>query len=309
MMELVVVPQSMDQIEALLEMDMDVFVIGEERYGLRLPTSFSREEQRQITEVVHRAGKKVTVALNGIMHPEKMETISGYLDFLSEIAVDEVLVGDTGVIHLLRQRAQAIPYWYDAHTMVTSAHQINFFGERGAQGAVLAREIPQKEMAAFLPKLHVAAEVLVFGPTCIHQSKRRLVQNYFRYEGIKDRVTADRGWFLSEPQKAETHYSIYEDSQGTHIFATDDLLMLAVLPDLEAMGVQRYKLDSILLPAATYLEGCQTFSLARKLLNEATSLSVKRAELKKLEEQIQKNYPENRSLSRGFYDLEPEDVK
>ena len=49
---------------------MDTLYIGEETFGLRLPVSFTRDEQREIVKRAHEMGKQVLVAVNGIMHPE-----------------------------------------------------------------------------------------------------------------------------------------------------------------------------------------------------------------------------------------------
>ncbi|MFS7121084.1 U32 family peptidase [Carnobacterium maltaromaticum] len=116
-----------------------------------------------------------------------------------------------------------LPFVYDAQIMVTSSKQINFWVKRGATGAVLAREFPYDQLKILAPKIDVPAELLVYGATCIHQSKRPLVENYFNFIEKPEDTSKNRGLFISEPKKPETHYSIYEDINGTHIFATNDL--------------------------------------------------------------------------------------
>ncbi|MBU5584790.1 U32 family peptidase, partial [Enterococcus sp. S181_ASV_20] len=74
-----------------------------------------------------------------------------------------------------------LPYIYDAETLVTNARQINFWQKKGAVGAVLAREVPFEEMQRLSQHVEVPVEVLVYGATCIHQSKRPLLDNYFNY--------------------------------------------------------------------------------------------------------------------------------
>ena len=122
---------SIEQAKALLAIGIDTLYIGEETYGLRLPHAFTRGELRELTELAHAAGAKVTVAVNAIMHPDKMATIKPYLDFLQEIEVDQLTVGDTGVIFVLDRDGYKLPYIYDASTMVTSSRQVNFWGNKG----------------------------------------------------------------------------------------------------------------------------------------------------------------------------------
>jgi collagenase-like PrtC family protease len=43
------------------------------------------------------------------MHPEKMTRIPAYLDFLQDIKVDRLAVGDTGVIFVLNRDGYKLP--------------------------------------------------------------------------------------------------------------------------------------------------------------------------------------------------------
>ena len=75
MIELIATAESMAQAEELLAVGVDTLYIGEEDFGLRLPYYFSREEQKALIDLAHANGKKVNVAINGIMHPDKMKKI------------------------------------------------------------------------------------------------------------------------------------------------------------------------------------------------------------------------------------------
>lgn len=306
MIELIATAESVGQAEALLLAGIDTLYIGEEMFGLRLPTSFSRDEQRSITEKAHAAGKKVTVALNGIMHPEKMKQVPEYLAFLKEIHVDQVTVGDPGIIFVMQRDDLAIPYIYDGETLVTSSRQINFWAKRGAIGAVLAREVPFEEMKQMAENLAVPAEVLVYGATCIHQSKRPLLQNYYNFTKNDESAGKDRGLFISEPKKEETHYSIYEDSHGTHIFADNDVNLINELEQLNEFHYTKWKLDGIYAPGENFVEVAKIFVAAKEQLEAGTWTS---AEAQKASEQIKALHPVNRGLDVGFFDLDPDEIK
>jgi collagenase-like PrtC family protease len=306
MIELIATAESVEQAEALLLAGVDTLYIGEEMFGLRLPTSFSRDEQRSITEKAHAAGKKVTVALNGIMHPEKMKQVPEYLAFLKEIHVDQVTVGDPGIIFVMQRDDLVIPYIYDGETLVTSSRQINFWAKRGAIGAVLAREVPFEEMKQMAENLAVPAEVLVYGATCIHQSKRPLLQNYYNFTKNDESAGKDRGLFISEPKKEETHYSIYEDSHGTHIFADNDVNLINELEQLNEFHYTKWKLDGIYAPGENFVEVAKIFVAAKEQLEAGTWTSAK---AQKASEQIKALHPVNRGLDVGFFDLDPDEIK
>lgn len=307
MIEIITTIESMKQAEELLEAGVDTLYFGEERFGLRLPASFTREEQRELVALAHRYGKKVNIAVNGIIHPEKMKKVPEYLQFLKEINVDMITVGDTGIIYTMRKNPElSIPYVFDAETLVTSARQINFWAKKGAISAVLAREVPFDEMKEMENKLQIPVETLVYGATCIHQSKRPLLQNYYNYKQQDEKKDRERGLFLAEPKKEDTHYSIYEDSHGTHIFANNDINLSNELPQLYAHHFRTWKLDGVFTPGEAFVEITKLFVEAKKALLADTWTETLAQEMTN---KINGLHPTNRGLDTGFFYIDPESIK
>ena len=125
MIELIATAESVEQAVELLATGVDTLYIGEETFGLRLPVSFTRDEQREIVKRAHEMGKQVLVAVNGIMHPEN-EISPRVSDILKEINVDKITLGDPGIVFIMQRDGLEIPYVYDGETLVTSSRQINF---------------------------------------------------------------------------------------------------------------------------------------------------------------------------------------
>ncbi|NKD39372.1 U32 family peptidase [Enterococcus casseliflavus] len=306
MVEIIATVESIEQAQQLIPY-VDTLFFGEETFGLRLPASFSREEQIRLIDMAHEAGKKVTIAVNGIMHPEKMKRIPEYLAFLKTNQADQIALGDPGIIYRMKQNPEcALPFIYAGETLVTSARQINFWGQKGAKAAVVAREVPFEEMKIMAPQLNIPVEVLVYGATCIHQSKRPLLQNYYNYTQQSEEKNHDRGLFLSEPKKEETHYSIYEDSHGTHIFANNDINLMLQLAELAATGFQTWKLDGIYTRGAAFVAIAKLFAQAKSLV-ESGKWQAEQAAV--LSEQVAQLHPAERGLDTGFYAIDPDDIK
>jgi len=80
--------ESIEQVKQLLEVGVDRIYVGEKDFGLRLPKTFSYDELRTIAGLVHDAGKTLVVAVNALMHQDKMDRIKPFLDFLEEIKTD-----------------------------------------------------------------------------------------------------------------------------------------------------------------------------------------------------------------------------
>ncbi|MGX7025005.1 peptidase U32 family protein [Vagococcus hydrophili] len=306
MIEITATVESFQQAEKLVDLNIDYLYFGDATFGLRLPTHFNIEEMKQLVNLAHSKGKKVRIAVNAIMHPDKMLLIPDYLGFLENLSVDEIVVGDPGVIHVIRRDGYNLPYVYDAATMVTSSRQINFWGNRGAIGAVLSREIPYLELVDLSGNLDIFGEMLVYGATCIHQSKRPLVQNYFNFTKQEKNTDKTSQLFISEPKAEETHYSIYEDEHGTHIFATNDVNLMTELGELEKIGLTHWKLDGIYTQGEAYLQIVSYFVEAKELIQAG---KWNETEAKRLTELVMAAHPKERTLDAGFYYFDPDDIK
>ena len=299
--------ESIEQVKELLEAGVDRIYVGEKHYGLRLPHTFSYDELRQIADLVHEAGREIVVAVNALMHQDMMDNIKPFLDFLAEIKTDYITVGDAGVFYVVNRDKYPFKTIYDASTMVTSSRQINFWSQKaGASEAVLAREVPSAELFAMQDILEIPAEVLVYGASVIHHSKRPLLQNYYNFTHIDDEKTRERDLFLAEPSDPTSHYSIFEDNHGTHIFANNDLDLMTKLLELIEHGFTHWKLEGIYTPGHNFVEIAKLFIQARDLIL-AGKFTHDQAFL--LDEAVHRYHPKNRFLDTGFYEYDPDMVK
>ncbi|MBS4749824.1 U32 family peptidase [Granulicatella sp. zg-ZJ] len=306
MIEIIATVESIEQARQLLEAGVDCLYFGEDTFGLRLPHSFSREEQKTLTELAHQYGKKVSIALNAIFHNSGIAKVPEYLTFLKRIGVDTITSGDPGVVQIMKQDELFIPYRYDAQVVVTSSKQINFWANRRAVGAVVAREVPKESLEILARDVIVPIEYLVYGATCIHQSKRPLLQNYFNFIKRTESVGRNRGFFLSEPDKPDTHYSVYEDDNGTHIFANNDILLAQYLQELADMNVTQWKLEGIFSPGDNFVDIAKLFVQAR---NDIMAKNWSHEKALHLEESVKALHPKTRGLDTGFYLFDPNIVK
>lgn len=58
MTELLVTPKSLSHLETLIDIGADAFVIGEQKFGLRLPGEFNREDIKQAVNLAHEHDRK-----------------------------------------------------------------------------------------------------------------------------------------------------------------------------------------------------------------------------------------------------------
>ena len=299
--------ESIEQVKELIVAGIDRIYVGEENHALRIPTNFSYDELREIAELVHGAGKELTVAANALMHQDMMDHIKPFMELMREIKVDYLVVGDAGLFYINKRDGYNFKLIYDTSVFVTSSRQINFWKDHGAVEAVLAREIPSEELFDISKNLEIPAEVLVYGASVIHHSKRTLLRNYYNFvKADETDLSRQRGLFLAEPADPESHYSIFEDKHGTHIFINNDIDMMTKLAELYSPGYCNWKLDGIFCPGQNFVEIAKLFVKAKELLEQGT-FTYDQAFL--LDEQVRKLHPAERGLDTGFYEFDRNKVK
>lgn len=246
--ELLVTPHSVEHIKVLIEAGADAFVIGEQRFGLRLAGEFTVAEVEEATKLIHAAGKKVYVAVNALFHNDRIDALDAYLLEIKRIAVDGLIFGDPAVIMAVREHDIKIPLHWNPETTATNWFTANYWGERGSNRAVLARELSLDEIIEIKENADVAIEVQVHGMTCMFQSKRSLLGNYFLYQDkvmeVENRKE-NRNMFLHDDER-KNKYPIYEDLNGTHIFSPNDMCVIDELLELFEAGIDSLKIDSVL---------------------------------------------------------------
>ena len=179
--ELLVTPQSVAHVQDLLKAGADAFVIGEQKFGLRLAGEFNVAQVEEATKIIHEAGKKVYVAVNAIFHNDRLDELDSYLKEMQRIGVDALIFGDPAVVMAVRELGITIPLHWNPETIATNWFQVNYWGERGSKRAVLARELSLDEVLEIKENAKTEIEVQVHGMTCMFQSKRSLLGNYFLY--------------------------------------------------------------------------------------------------------------------------------
>ncbi|EGQ3637645.1 TPA: U32 family peptidase [Staphylococcus pseudintermedius] len=303
MTELLVTPKSLSHIETLIEKGADAFVIGEEKFGLRLAGEFNREEMKKAVEIIHHAGKKAYAAVNGIFHNYHIPALEDYIVFLHEIRVDRIIFGDPAVVMIVKQQENPIPLNWNAETLVTNHFQCNYWGRRGAKRAVLARELSLEEILNIKENSDVEIEVQVHGMTCMFQSKRMLLGNYYTFQDrqmkIQRNEAATDSQLLLYDEERDNKYPVFEDYNGTHIMSPNDICLIEELEPLFEAGIDSLKIDGVLQTEEYINVATEQYREAIDLYEEDPD--TYEDEKFMLVDPIEAIQPEHRPFDEGFY--------
>lgn len=299
--EILVTPLTTEDILPLAAAGADAFVIGEQRYGLRLAGEFNRDDVKKAIELAHSQGKKVYIAMNAIFHNEKVDELGEYIQFLSEANADAIIFGDPAVLMAAREVAPNMKLHWSTETTGTNWYTCNYWGKKGAKRAVLAREINMDAIVEMKENAEVEIEVQVHGMSCMFQSKRSLLGNYFEYQGkameIENRKQ-QKNMFLHDKER-ENKYPIFEDENGTHIMSPNDICIIDELQEMLEAGVDSFKIDGIQKTSEYLLAVTKAYREAVDLFFEDPDLyDDKKDELLAAIEEVQ---PANRKLDTGFF--------
>ena len=299
--ELLVTPITVNDILPLAEAGADAFVVGEQRYGLRLAGEFNRDDVQKAIELAHSKGKKVYVAMNAIFHNEKIDELSDYIQFVANVKADAIIFGDPAVLMTVREVAPEMKLHWGTETTGTNWYTCNYWGKKGAKRAVLAREINMDAIVETKENAEVEIEVLVHGMSCMFQSKRSLLGNYYEYQGkvmeIENRKM-QKNMFLHDNERGNK-YPIFEDENGTHIMSPNDICIIDELQEMLEAGVDSFKIDGILKSSEYILAVTKAYRKAIDLfVEDPDAYEDKKDELLATLEEIQ---PANRPLDTGFF--------
>ncbi|TQR19244.1 peptidase U32 family protein [Psychrobacillus vulpis] len=299
--ELLVTPSSIEHMNQLVEAGADAFLVGEQFFGLRLAGEFSIDDIEVARKLTEEHNKKIYVAMNGLFHNDKVDALAPYLQKMQEIGVDGITFGDPAVIIARREANVSIPLHWNTEQTATNFFTANYWGKRGATRAVLARELSLDEIIEIKENAEVQVEVQVHGMTCMFQSKRSLLGNYFLFQDkameVENRAK-NKNMFLHDKERSNK-YPIFEDQNGTHIFSPNDMCMIDELDEFLDAEIDSLKIDGI-LHNPSYVTSVT--SIYRQAIDTYYESKSAYKEIKKeLFNKIEEIQPPLRPLDTGFF--------
>ncbi len=300
--ELLVTAKNLMEIVPLIEAGADALSIGEARYGLRNAGDFTVEEIGEAVKRADERGAKVYVNVNSLLHNDDLEGLDDYLRYLQEIGADAIVFGDPSVLVAAREVAPRLGLHWSMEMLSTNYETIQYWAEKGATRAVLARELTIDETIENKQHSPIEIQAQVHGATCIFQSKRDLVTAYFGFQGrdlSQEPTGMERGMFMKEEKRQTISYPIYEDQHGTHVLSAEDICMIDGLEDFVTGGIDSLKIEGLMKTTEYQLAVTRLYREALDLcVNDVEAYRAKAADFL---EAIRRIQPPNRPLNTGFY--------
>ena len=304
--ELLAPAGDLKKLEVALEYGADAVYIAGKKLGMRAACkNFDYGELKAAALAAHCRKKKVYVALNIFPFDEDFGEVDEYLDYLSSIDVDGLIISDLGLINRATKRTN-IPVHVSTQANVTNSETAKIYAGIGAKRIVLARELSLERIAAMrgsLPR-SVELEAFVHGAMCVSYSGRCLLSAYLSgrsanrgecNQACRMRFAPEKGEVRAS-EECESSLEIIEDD-GTYIFGGNDLKMIEHLNELASAGVTSFKIEGRV--KSEYYIGCITGAYRRAI---DCMTSGKPAPTDVLSEPTK---APNRGFNTGFYYGDP----
>ncbi len=247
--ELLAPAGNFEKMEAAFRFGADAVYLAGSRFGMRAGAdNFSNLELFSAVEFAHKNEKKVYLTLNVMPREDDFLALEEYLEMISEVKPDAVIVADLGVLRLCKKKIENIPIHISTQAATVNSHSCNMWYDLGAKRIVLARELSLRDIEAIKKNIpdDLELETFVHGSMCVSFSGRCMLSEYFTGRD------ANRG---ACTQPCRWQYRFYEEKrpddvltceiypEGSYIFGSKDLCMIEHLKELCDVGVDSLKIE------------------------------------------------------------------
>ena len=236
--ELLAPAKDLYTVKVAIEAGANAIYLGGKNFGARFfATNLGNDDLKNAVLFAHTRGAKIYVTVNTIVYQSEWDQLVEYLDYLSKIGVDAIIVQDLGVLYYIRSNYPNME--------VHASTQMNIYNERGLEiliklgvkRVVLAREVSLENIKNFKNK-DIELEVFVHGALCFCASGNCLMSY-----SIGNR-SGNRGKCA---QPCRKNYTLYENktkiSSNLALMSMKDLCTIYHIDKLMEAGITSFKIE------------------------------------------------------------------
>lgn len=236
-------------LKTAVDFGTDAVYCGGREFGMRARAkNFSHADLAEGIEYAHARGARVFVTCNVLPTNSEVTDLNAYMGQLAEMGVDALIVSDIGVLMAARQVAPMIELHVSTQAGVTNYQAANAFAQLGASRVVLARELGldaiREIRANVSPELEI--EAFVHGAMCMAFSGRCLISQHTtgRDANHGDCAQSCRWQYhVVEQKRPGQFFPVEVTEEGTFLFNSQDMNMLAHVDDVLDAGVTSLKIE------------------------------------------------------------------
>ena len=215
--------------------------------------NFTVTEMKEAVEYAHSFGRKVYLTLNTMPRESEYEALRSYLSSLKEIPLDAMIIGDIGVLMLVREMLPEMEIHISTQANAVSSQDCMAWYKLGAKRVVLARELSLEDIKAIRASIpeELELECFIHGSMCVSYSGRCLLSGHMIGRDANRGMCAQpcrwnysiRNYEITEEKRPELSMPIEEHNGETFIMSSRDTCMIEHIPELIEAGINSFKIE------------------------------------------------------------------
>ena len=270
---------SLEKLQVAISYGADAVYLSGQKYGLREASdNFSDAELAQAVPLAHSYGVKVYVTLNGFLQDGDLKELPDFIQLLSSLQVDAVIVSDIGVLSVVQQYSN-LKIHLSTQASCLNGEASQWYRRMGISRIILGREVSIEEAASIKSQSGLEVEMFIHGSLCSAYSGNCVISNYTRGRD------ANRGGCA---HSCRLEYQIdYEDGSTTNDFfmSSRDLNGLSLIEKFSHAGIDSIKIEGRMkghyyagMTAKVYADAIKYYSLNGNLPKENIAQGMKMLE-------------------------------
>lgn len=225
----IVVPNSKENLDAIINKDVKGLIIGIESlsiYPFEMPV-------QEIISLAENTDKEIIVAMNKMIHNADLSKVKEVLTKLANTKIKKVIIYDIGIYHLIESlKLNLVPVLSEEHLNASTDSHL-FYESIGIHDSYVTSDITYSEILEIKKQSTMHIYYTVYGYLPIFYSRRMLLTNYFKY--INKEKKSNIYYIYNNKDK----YMIREFPYGTIIYSPKVNLInnIAKIKDLDYLVI------------------------------------------------------------------------
>lgn len=250
--ELLMPAGNVEKLKYAIKYGADAVYLGVVDFSLRAMRKgelITLENLKTAISTAQQMGAKAYLTLNIFGFNSDVKALESAMDVITDSNPDALIISDVGIMRLAKKYMPNTDIHVSTQANILNYEAVRFWQDMGATRAILARELPIKDVAEIKQRVpEMELECFIHGAQCVSFSGRCLLSDYMtngERKANSGNCSQPCRWSykLVEETRPGQYYEIEENEKGTHILSTKDLCLVKHLKDMIDAGIDSFKVE------------------------------------------------------------------
>ena len=250
--ELLMPAGNVEKLKYAIKYGADAVYLGVVDFSLRAMRKgelITLDNLKLAIDTARKMGAKAYLTLNIFAFNNDIKLLEASMDRIKDSNPDALIISDVGIMRIAQKYMPNTEIHVSTQANILNYEAVRFWQDMGATRAILARELPIKDVAEIKSKVpDMELECFIHGAQCVSFSGRCLLSDYMtngERKANSGNCSQPCRWSykLVEETRPGQYYEIEENPRGTHILSTKDLCLVKHLREMMEAGIDSFKVE------------------------------------------------------------------